>query len=198
MTTLKDTIDAQLSNHIKTQNILYENIVAPTLQSNDMEQINKAYQDYQKALGGFDNQAYKKTIQILTTTVKEQDPKRFSQMIDLYDSVPNYITYRNNWDKQIKLILEMDGSNQDKQNMSNSLDYNRTKEHNKVIHLYNELNKLAKEHHIAPPYPTDHEFDKTNSQDREQVAKILYKHETLFENSHLFLEDEAKKKSNRI
>ena len=193
MTTLKDTIDAQLSNHIKTQNILYENLVVPALQSNDMEQINKAYQDYQKALGGFDNQAYKKTIQILTTTVKEQDPKRFSQMIDLYDSVPNYITYRNNWDKQIKLILEMDGSNQDKQNMINSLDYNRTKEHNKVIQLYNELNKLAKEHHIAPPYPTDHEFDKTNSQDREQVAEILSKHETLFENSHLFLEDEAKK-----
>ena len=98
-------------------------------------------------------------------------------------------------DEKVKEIRQMDGTPAEKQAIFDTLDRNRTRAHNGVISLFNDLNDYATEHGIAQPYPTTQPFDKSNVIDRGKVADILAMHETILETTNLVLESEKRVKS---
>lgn len=65
------------------------------------------------------------------------------------------------------------------------MDRKRSEQHNLIISLFNDLNKIAEENKISKPYIYDKLiFNKNNPEDRNAVAQILKVHETLIETLH--------------
>lgn len=183
---LKNKLTAEMKHTITVQKNLYDQIVLPTLGD---ENFPDAYKLYLDELGGFDAQAYNKTITKITG-LKESNPKEFANWADHFSYIPEYITHRNNFDEKTKEIRQMEGTPSERQAIWDTLDRNRTRAHNGVISLFNKLNEFATENKIAQPYPTIKPFDKNNAYDRERVAEILSKHTTLLEVTNSLLTQE--------
>jgi len=170
---LVDKLSAEMKYSAQVQDDLYESIVIPSL---DTDNLPDAYQRYQSELGGFDIRAFRRCVESITQ-MNQDDPEGFA-----------------NWSK-VKEIRQMDGTPAEKQAIFDTLDRNRTRAHNGVISLFNDLNDYATEHGIAQPYPTTQPFDKSNVIDRGKVADILALHETILETTNLVLESEKRVKS---
>lgn len=189
---LKDTVDQQIQFRAKNQNELYDNIVGPKLENGTLDEIGEAYQEYIQRLEHFDVFAYRRTLDVIL----KQDEETIAIYQDLFDAIPDYVNYRNNFQTKIKEIMENDGDMASKQAQIDSLDFNRTQAHNRVIMLFNNMNKLAEDNNIAYPYPypPTHTFDKNNTFDRETVATILGMNETLMETVNNFVQSKEVQK----
>lgn len=172
----------RLRERIKEQDTLYDQLVLPHLEDDN---LSKAYEMYIKKLDHFDIRAFRRVV-----TMVIEDTEVSDEFADLFQSIPEYINYRNNFDKKTKEIFEMDGTNQDKQTIFDTLDRNRSRAHNRVIHLFNRLNEYAEQNGIAYPYPNNGEkFNPKNIYDREKVAHILGKQETLMESVNYYVQE---------
>ena len=189
MASIKETVDAQMRNTIKAQNLIYEQTVGQALDAGNIDDIIQAFKDDQDRIGNFNVAAYRKVVNYLITDVHENDPELFSMYEDMFQGIPDYINIRNNWQAKIKDILSQDASPQDRQNVIDALDFSRTSAHNKVINLFNAMNKLADDNGLVQPYTTTHPFDSKNPNDREHVASILENHETLLETVNLMVQE---------
>ena len=188
--TLRQRAEASLQESVNVQNRLYDDLVLSKLDE-EPEIAQKAYQEYQEKLGGFDVVAFRKCIRVLTTQVKETNPELFSLFVDKFNYIPEYITHRNCFDEKRKEILESDSDAVNRQHTFDALDRNRTRAHNGVIDLFNSLNDFADKHKITRPYPNKGiPFNKTIPSDRAHVADILKQQEPLFNTINLFMEDE--------
>lgn len=192
MTALKELVDAQMTNAYNEQTNLYENTVGIYLTSGDYDQIGQAHRAYIEKLNHFDIGAFRKVVKLLTDDIKESDPDKFANFADQFTAISDYVNARNNFNDKRKEILEADGSPSDKQAMFDSLDMRRTKAHNRLIGLINNLNHLASANGMVEPYPNDgKDFDKSNPMDRETVASILERQEPLLENVNNFIHEQA-------
>lgn len=188
--TLRQRAEARLQESANVQNRLYDELVLSKLDE-EPAVAQKAYQEYQEKLGGFDVNAFRKCIRVLTTQVKETNPELFSLYVDKFNYIPEYITHRNCFDEKRKEILESDSDHVNKQHTFDALDRNRTRAHNGVIDLFNSLNEFADKHKITRPYPNKGvPFNKAIPSDRAHVADILKRQEPLFNTVNLFMEDE--------
>lgn len=188
---LVDKLSAEMKYSAQVQDDLYESIVIPSL---DTEELPDAYQHYQNELGGFDIRAFRRCVESITQ-LNQDNPEEFANWSDKFTYIGEYATHRNAFDEKVKEIRQMDGTPSEKQAIFDTLDRNRTRAHNGVISLFNDLNDYATEHGIAQPYPTTQPFDKSNVIDRGKVADILALHETILETTNLVLESEKRVKS---
>lgn len=179
---LKEKAEKQLYQGVKLQDYLYDEIVLPSYLESSDDAISKAYKTYIEKLNGFDIKSFRKCVNELSENIKVENPEKFVHFKDMFVSIAEYITYRNAFDKKRKEIFDMNGTNDDKQAIFDKLDRNRSKAHNGMIKLFNELNEFADELGISRPYLNDkHPFNPNNPEDRERAAKVLYRQETLFE-----------------
>ncbi len=188
---LVDELSAEMKYSVQVQDDLYESIVIPNLES---EELPNAYQRYQSELGGFDIRAFRRCIETITQ-MNQNNPEEFANWSNKFTYIGEYATHRNAFDEKVKEIRSMDGTPSEKQAIFDTLDRNRTRAHNGVISLFNDLNDYATKHGIAQPYPTTQPFDKSNVIDRGKVADILSMHETILETTNLVLESEKRVKS---
>lgn len=188
--TLVDLIQAQMRNYEQEQKLSYEKHVIPAIVSNDLDKLDSSYKVYVESLNHFDVAAFRKTI----TQLQNDSDEVLSNYSDQFQYIAKYVIERNNFDKKRKEIFDMDGTSEDKQVIFDTLDRKRTAAHNGVIRLFNNLNKYAKEHGIAEPYPNmGREYNPQNPTDRALVAEILENHQTLLENVNHIMKDELKK-----
>lgn len=189
MVTLKEQIDSQITNGKRIQNELYESIVmSKILSGKSTEEIATAYHEYQSRLGNFDIGAFGKVVK----HILDADDTTIANFAEQFQYIAEYALARNNFDDKRKDILSMDGTQAEKQAMFDSLDRIRTKAHNGLIELINNLGHYANRNNIAEPYPNNGRvYDKTNPMDREKVANILLRQETLLENVNLFISEES-------
>lgn len=189
MVTLKEQIDSQITNGKRIQNEIYESIVmSKVLAGKPTEEIVTAYHEYQSRLENFDIGAFGKVV----NHILKSDEETIANFAEQFHYIAEYALARNNFDDKRKDILSMDGTQAEKQAMFDSLDRARTKAHNGLIELVNNLNRYADKHEIAKPYPNHgSEYDKMNPMDREKVANILLRQETLLENVNLFISEES-------
>ena len=192
MMSLKDLVDAQMRNGINSENQLYEQYVVPALSNPDAFDL--AYTQYQQSLGGFNTTAFRKCVNHIVDG-KIEDAEEYADWADQFNYIAEYATARNNFDNKVKEIFEMDGTQSEKQAIFDTLDRARTKAHNGVIMLFNNLNKLADEKQWAKPYPTDKPFDPQNPRDRESVATILIRQEPLLDTVHYYLDEQKTQQS---
>lgn len=172
---------------IKEQDALYDQYVTPHLEDDTLEH---AYQYYVKSLDHFDIRAFRKTVNAIM-----QDPEALPAFTDKFQSIPDYVEHRNNFDEKRKDILQMDGTPKEKQAIFDTLDRNRTRAHNRVIDLFNSLNRYAESHNIAYPYPNNGEsFNPANLDDRETVARVLGRQEPLLETINHFVQENTTEK----
>lgn len=188
---LVDKLSAEMKYSAQVQDDLYESIVITSL---DTDNLPDAYQRYQSELGGFDIRAFRRCVESITQ-MNQDDPEGFANWSNKFTYIGEYATHRNAFDEKVKEIRQMDGTPSEKQAIFDTLDRNRTRAHNGVISLFNDLNDYATEHGIAQPYPTTQPFDKSNVIDRGKVADILALHETILETTNLLLESEKRVKS---
>ena len=186
---LKEIADIQLANETKEQSRLYENTVGIVIDtSTNPDEIAAAYDEYQRQLHHFNPAAFRKTLDVLRNEVCQKDPERYAKLASEFKFIPEYINHRNNFNEKRKALLSTNGSSQDKQAMFDTLDRQRTRAHNGVIKLFNNLNRLAKENQLAVPYPNDgEEFDENNWLDREKVANVLTRHEPVLDTVNKFM-----------
>lgn len=189
MATLMALVDAQIKNTANDQNRIYENIVGKAIDENQTpDEIAAAYQKYHQQINHFDVNAFHKTLSVMQHDVKQNDPERYATFAANFKSIPEYITERNNFNDKRKELLSGNGSNSDKQAIFDTLDRRRTRAHNGVIGLFNQMNELAQEHNLPEPYPNDGEtYNKNDPKDREKVAGILEKHEPLLDTVNNFV-----------
>ena len=167
---LYERVEHLLQNEKNEQDKLYEQIVVPSL---GLDNFEEAYNQYQTSLGHFDARAFERTLKSILE-FKDTELNRFA---DSFLSIAEYSNARNNWDDKIQEILDSDASMDAKQSAIDSLDFARSKAHNKLIHLVNTMNEFAESNGIVQPYPNNgHTFDPTKPQDREIVASIMSKH----------------------
>lgn len=194
---LKESIDEQMRSAQQKQNQLYDEIVWPLIENNDYDNMPKAMIKYQNAINHFDVSAFRKVFDKIMTE-KEQNHEMFADFAQEFLSIPAYANARNNFNLKVKDILEGDGDMSSKQAAIDSLDFSRTKQHNRVIALFNKLNSFATERNIPEPYPNNGKpFDPQNPMDREIVAEALASQETILENINRYLSEE-KSKANLI
>lgn len=189
MATLMALVDAQIKNTTNDQNRIYENIVGKAIDENQSpDEIAAAYQKYHQQINHFDVNAFHETLSVMQHDVKQNDPERYATFAANFKSIPAYINERNNFNDKRKELLRRDGSNSDKQAMFDALDRRRTRAHNGVISLFNQMNELAQEHNLPEPYPNDGvPYNKHDPEDREKVAGILENHEPLLETVNDFV-----------
>lgn len=183
---LVDKLSAEMKYSVQVQDDLYESIVIPSL---DTDNLQDAYQRYQNELGGFDIRAFRRCMESITQ-MNQDNPEEFANWSNKFTYISEYATHRNAFDEKVKEIRQMDGTPSEKQVIFDTLDRNRTRAHNGVISLFNDLNDYATKNGIAQPYPTTQPFDKSNVIDRGKVADILTIHETILETTNLVLESE--------
>ena len=53
MASIKETVDAQMRNTIKAQNLIYEQTVGQALDAGNIDDIIQAFKDYQDRIGNF-------------------------------------------------------------------------------------------------------------------------------------------------
>lgn len=187
--TLVELIQSQMRNYEQEQKLSYEKNVMPAILSNDLDKLEDSYNVYIESLNHFDVAAFRKTI----AQLQEDSDEVLSNYSDQFQYIAKYVMERNNFDKKRKEIFEMDGTSADKQVIFDTLDRKRTTAHNGVIRLFNNLNKYAKEHGIAEPYPNrGMEYDPQNPTDRAHVADVLKNHQTLLENVNHMMMDKLK------
>lgn len=179
---LKDLVDAQMRNGIKSENQLYEQYVVPALSNPDAFDL--AYTQYQQSLGGFNTTAFRKCVNHIVDS-KIENAEEYADWADQFNYIAEYANARNNFDNKVKEIFEMDGTQSEKQAIFDTLDRARTKAHNGVIMLFNNLNKLADEKQWAKPYPTD----------KPSVATILIRQEPLLDTVHYYLDEQKTQQS---
>lgn len=197
---LLDLVNAQMEEGVRAQDRIYDEIVLTAMENPASTAASQAYDTYLEKIDHFDIRAFRKVIKIITTDIKENDPDRFEDFCDKFSSISEYSNARNNWDKKLQEINESDGTPADKQAMWETLDKNRTKAHNRMINLFNSLNKLALEKGVAKPYPyfnseipigrepeeaSQYDFDPLSPIDREKAAHIMLTQEPLLETVHL-------------
>lgn len=197
---LLDLINAQMEEGVKAQDRMYDEIVLTAMENPDKTAASKAYDTYLQKINHFDIRAFRKIINIITTDIKTNEPELFEYYCDQFSSISEYSNARNNWDKKLHEINETEGTPLEKQAMWESLDKRRTRAHNKMINLFNSLNKLALEKGVAKPYPyfnsevpigrnpeeaNQYDFDPLSPIDREKAAHIMLTQETLLETVHL-------------
>lgn len=167
-----------LRNRLKEQDTLYENIIYKAIESGgDMSQ---AFESYAKQLNYYDAKAFYKVLEHLETQTKQVDNQKYTQILEQFSSIPEYANHRNNFQDKVKDILQADGDRASKQAQIDSLDFSRTKAHNRMILLFNNLNKYALENNLNKPYLIM-ELDKTDANDRELAAVIMQQHEPVME-----------------
>lgn len=188
---LVNKLSAEMKNAVRVQDELYDKIVLPRLGEDDFP---NAYKMYIEELGGFDVKAFRRCVDKITE-LKDSDPQKFANWAERFTYIGEYATHRNAFDDKVKEIRQMDGTQSEKQAIFDTLDRNRTRAHNGVISLFNNLNEMALENGIAQPYPTTHPFDPQNPIDRGNVADVLLKQETLLETTNLLLTSEKRVQS---
>ena len=188
---LVEKLSAEMKYSAQVQDDLYESIVIPNLSEDTLPD---AYQRYQSALGGFDIRAFRRCVESITELNRE-NPDEFANWSEKFTYIAEYASHRNAFDEKVKEIRQMDGTPAEKQAIFDTLDRNRTRAHNGVISLFNDLNTYATNNGISQPYPTTQPFDKGDVIDRGKVADILAAHETLLETTNLVLESEKRVKS---
>lgn len=194
---LKDLVQSEMHNGIRAQDNVYENTVIAAILSDGQEDIGDAYKTYQKSLNHFDIRAFRNVVKTLVN-LKDQDREQFNIYADMFKAIPEYVNARNNFRDKQKEIFEMDGDNRSKQPLFDALDMNRTRAHNGVISLFNNLNTFANKNGIAQPYPNDGvAFDPRSPRDREMVADVLARQETLLENVNLWVGESIDDSYNR-
>lgn len=191
---LKERMNALFSKGLEAQEELYETHYFDKILEGEDHEI--AYRSYQKALGGFDIKNFRTVIKDMLDN-KEQDPEFFANMAEKFTSIPDYLTHRNDFNAKTKEILQLDGSPADKQAIFDTLDRNRTKAHNRVISLFNDINKYADDKGINRPYIHVGEFDRMDPNDRDKVAQILVKQEPLMTTLHHLMVEEKTQESNQ-
>lgn len=171
--TLREKAEALLKNNVRSQDMLYDEIVLPSFEQGD-DAIDIAFKEYHKRLGGYDAKAFRGCIHKLLNDTKDNNPELFADFADRFKFVSEYASHRNVFDKKRVEILTADTSNEDKEAIFKSLDRKRTAAHNGLIGLYNKLNEFADENKLPKPYPNNGvPFNKNNPNDRELVANIL-------------------------
>lgn len=187
--TLVKLIQSQMRNYEQEQRNNYETHVMPSILSNDLEGLDINYKEYMESLNHFDVSAFRKTLNHLLKDTHDV----ISNYSDQFQYIASYAIERNNFDKKRKEIFDMDGSPSDKQIIFDTLDRRRTKAHNGVIQLFNNLNNYAVDHNIAAPYPNmGMAYDPHNPTDRANVAEVLESHQTLLENVNDMMIDDLK------
>lgn len=189
---LLDLIDSQIANGRREQNNLYENTVGTALMRGDDEEITKAFAKYYHDLNHFDIIAFDKVFTKILD-LKETDEETFMSFAEHFQAIPEYALKRNNFNERKKDILSQDGSPAEKEAMFKVLDANRTKAHNRLISLFNRMNKFANDNQLPQPYPNNgRDYDPQIPLDRDHVAKVLGKQMPLLENVQTYLLDESK------
>ena len=189
---LLDLIDSQIANGRREQNNLYENTVGNALAHGDSDKVTEAFAKYYHDLEHFDIIAFDKVFTKILD-LKKTDEDKFMSFAEHFQAIPEYALKRNNFNERKKEILSQDGSPADKEAMFKALDANRTKAHNKLILLFNRLNKFANDNQLPQPYPNNgREYDPQVPLDRQHVADVLGKQMPLMENVQNYLLDEAK------
>ena len=170
MSKISEKADAQLTQGIRAQDMLYDDIVLPALDKGD-DAISIAMKEYYGKLNGFDTRAFRQCLTHIRTVVKEENPERFAMYCDQFEAIPKYSNERNNFKEKCMDIVQ--------------------NTHNIVIGLFNDLNELADEQGFPRPYIHDKKkFDRTSPIDREFVAKITERQEPLFDTiNHLMAEE---------
>lgn len=190
MSKISEKADAQLTQGIRAQDMLYDDIVLPALDKGD-DAISIAMKEYYGKLNGFDTRAFRQCLTHIRTVVKEENPERFAMYCDQFEAIPKYSNERNNFKEKCMDIVQNVDNAYDKKELVGGLDRKRTNEHNIVIGLFNDLNELADEQGFPRPYIHDKKkFDRTSPLDREFVAKITERQEPLFDTiNHLMAEE---------
>lgn len=160
-----------LKQLIREQDSLYEYLFP---EGYDLSTHNERYNQYLSGLNGFDARSFRRTISHLLNS--ETVPSVITRG---FEAVPDYISARSNFDSKRREILEMDGTQKEKQDIFDTLDRARTRAHNGVIELFNALNQYAKDNNIAVPFVDCDTFDRNDLEDRERVANILSRMEPL-------------------
>lgn len=177
-----ETLQDEMRNARVHQNQLYDkHVYARIVAGEDTETISYGYHEYVSSLQGFDVNAFDRTIyQVL----HDDDDAVVDRFAEGFKSIPDYLVERNNWSEKIKEIMDSNSDTASKQALVDSLDRSRTKAHNGVINLFNDLNQYAEDNHISKPYPVAYgEFRKDNLQHRADVADILTRQTTLLEST---------------
>lgn len=181
---------AQMQENIKRQDALYDDIVIPSIMTDDVEHLEANYRKYQESLKGFDVRAFRNVLEVITTTIKDADSQKFSDLQEQFNSIPEYVNQNTNFTSRLDELNNSDGTPADKQAMWETLDRNRTRAHNACIQLFNNINEIATSYDIAEPYPNDgNVYSPQNPLDREKVANVVLQQEPLFDTiNHLMLE----------
>lgn len=182
-----ENIKAKMRTTKSRQNQAYDSIVfTKILDGASSEEVALAHEEYIKSLNGFDASAFEKTI----AHILQSDEKTIGDFSDSFQNIPDYIGRRNNWDTKVREILDMDGSPRDKQGMIDALDRSRTRAHNGVITLFNQMNRYAVANKLALPYPKEYgEFKAEDINHRADVAEILTEHTTVLEETHKLMKE---------
>lgn len=163
----------------RDQNRLYnEHVLSKMNKGARHETIGKDYQKYITSLNGFHALAFDNVIR----SILADDDKVINQFSKGFKNVSDYIGKRSVWNIKMNEILQGDSPSHIKQQAVDSLDRSRTRSHNGVIDLFNNINQYAEENKLANPYPISYSyFDKDNKNHRSDVADILTRHTTLLE-----------------
>jgi len=162
------------------QDQLYEKYVyAKIIAGEDTDSITAGYHEYLSALQGFDVHAFDRTIHKI---MHDDDEQVLDHFAEGFKSIPDYLAERNNWSEKVKEIMNSDSDATSKQMAVDAMDRARTRAHNGVISLFNDLNQYAEDNGIPKPYPVKYgEFRKDNLEHRADVADILTRQTTILE-----------------
>lgn len=173
------------------QELLYEkHVISKLVEGADPNEVGEGYQDYLEDLDGFHALAFD---QVIDSILEDDDERILDHFTTGFESVPEYLVHRSGWGEKVKNLMQDDSPTHIKSASVDSLDRSRTKAHDGVINLFNDLNSYAEDKNLPVPYPVKYgKFDKKDLNHRTDAADILSRHTPLLEKVNKVVQEKFK------
>lgn len=171
------------------ENLYNKYVLSRIIKNDDPNEIGEGYQEYLRDIEGFHALAFDQVID----SILEDEDDVLDKFTSGFESIPEYLVHRSGWQEKVNNIMQDDSASHFKTQGVQAMDRLRTRAHDGVINLFNNLNSYAEDKNLPLPYPMSYgEFDKMDLNHRADAADILTKHSTLLEKVNMVVHEKFK------